>query len=35
VRLIARKAHGKEEPDLTEMGTLLATLLRKHKQAAG
>ena len=30
VRLIARKAHGKEEPDLTELGKRLATQLRNR-----
>jgi DNA-binding transcriptional LysR family regulator len=29
VRLIARKAHGKEEPDLTELGHRVAALLRE------
>src|SRR5262249_38649526 len=30
VRLIARKAHGKDEPDLTDLGTKVATLLREQ-----
>ena len=33
VRLIARKAHGKEEPDLTGLGKIVADLLRGRKGA--
>ncbi len=33
VRLIARKAHGKEEPDLTELGKTVAAHLRGQKAA--
>ena len=32
VRLIARKAHGKEEPDLSNLGKQLADLLRQQAQ---
>jgi hypothetical protein len=33
VRIIARKAHGKEEPDLTELGKTVLTLWREQKAA--
>ncbi len=34
IRLIARKVHGKEEPDLTDLGKKLADLLRLEKPDA-
>jgi LysR family positive regulator for ilvC len=34
VRLIARKAHGKDEPDLTDLGKTVVALLRKQNPAA-
>lgn len=33
VRLIARKAHGREEPDLTDPGKTMAAFLRRHQTA--
>jgi DNA-binding transcriptional LysR family regulator len=33
VRIIARKSHGKEEPDLTDLGKALLALLREQKAA--
>ena len=35
VRLIARKAHGREEPDLTDVGKTLVALLREQARIAG
>jgi LysR family positive regulator for ilvC len=35
VRLIARKAHGKDEPDLTEIGKKVADLMRGQRSGTG
>jgi hypothetical protein len=34
VRLITRKAHGRDEPDLTDLGNAIVTLLREEAQHA-
>jgi hypothetical protein len=34
VRLITRKAHGRDEPDLTDLGNAIVTLLREEAQRA-